>query len=67
MTRVTINGEVREIADQTTVAQLLTQLELNDQRVAVEVNLEIVPHQTHHQFILNEGDELEVVTLVGGG
>ena len=67
MALVTVNGKKREIADQTTISQLLEQLELKQQRVAVEVNMEIVPFQEHAQHVLNDGDELEVVTLVGGG
>ena len=67
MAHVTVNGSKREIADQTTIAQLLEELELKQQRVAVEVNMEIVPFQDHGQYVLNDGDELEVVTLVGGG
>ena len=67
MARITVNGNAHEIAVATTIAQLLAQLQLKEQRVAVEVNLEIVPSQSHADFVLQDGDELEVVTLVGGG
>jgi sulfur carrier protein len=35
--------------------------------VAVEINLEVVPRAQHRETVLNAGDRVEVVTLVGGG
>ena len=64
---IIFNGRPRQIGRQTTLAELLQQLELTPQRVAVEVNLELVPRRLHADTILREGDSLEVVTLVGGG
>ena len=58
-------GEPR--AENTTVAELLDSLNLPRQRVAVEVNLRLVPRELHAEHLLREGDQLEVVTLVGGG
>ena len=65
--RIFFNGQPREVSEGTTVAQLLQQLELQPRYVAVEVNLELVPRQRHEAFVLQAGDRLEVVTLVGGG
>lgn len=62
-----MNGEVRELPDDTTVAQLLEALQVAARGTAVEVNLELVPRSLHAQHRLREGDRLEVVTLVGGG
>lgn len=64
---IVFNGEPREIAAGATVGMLLRELNLPAQRVAVEVNLEIVPRDLHDRFSLHEGDRLEIVTLVGGG
>jgi sulfur carrier protein len=64
---VIVNGQPREVPDRTTVLGLLEQLELASKPVAVEVNLELVPRAQHGQQRLNDGDRLEVVTLVGGG
>jgi thiamine biosynthesis protein ThiS len=64
---VTVNGRQQEVADGTTVAQLLSQLRLGPRGVAVEVNLAIVPAATHAERQLAPGDTLEIVTLVGGG
>lgn len=65
--KIMLNGEAQEVAEATTVAELLTQLGVRTRHVAVEVNLEIMPQPEHPSYVLQEGDQLEVVTLVGGG
>ena len=62
-----INGTPREVPQGTTIAELLSQLEVTARHVAVEVNLELVPRARHGEHKLCEADSLEVVTLVGGG
>ena len=64
---ISFNGELRQTADNVTVAELLAQLKLSPRHVAVELNLEVVPRTRHSEVVLREGDKLEVVTLVGGG
>ena len=49
------------------MADLLRELELEPGRVAVERNRGVVPRATHSATKLQAGDELEVVTFVGGG
>lgn len=65
--RITVNGEAQEIPDGCTVAALIERLELSGRRVAVEVNREIVRRAEHADHALVAGDQVEVVTLVGGG
>ncbi len=62
-----VNGERRPVADGATVAQLLDVLGLPRERVAVEVNLDIVPRAEHASRRLSPGDRVEVVSFVGGG
>ncbi len=64
---IQVNGESRQVHEATTVAQLLTAMELDNRHLAVECNLELVPRGAHHGKVLVEGDQLEIVTLVGGG
>jgi sulfur carrier protein len=64
---VTLNGRPQELPDRATVAQLLERLKLGPRGVAVEVNLAIVPAGRHGEHVLEAGDKLEIVTLVGGG
>ncbi|MEE4305426.1 sulfur carrier protein ThiS [Pseudomonas alliivorans] len=64
---IQLNGESFELPDGATVAALLTRLELTGRRVAVEVNLDIVPRSQHETTALSEGDQVEVVHAIGGG
>ncbi|PTQ72902.1 sulfur carrier protein ThiS [Pseudomonas sp. GV071] len=65
--RIQLNGESFELADGQTVADLLVRLDLTGRRVAVELNLDIVPRSQHGETVLREGDTLEVVHAIGGG
>ncbi|MGH8435753.1 MAG: sulfur carrier protein ThiS [Pseudomonas sp.] len=65
--RIQLNGESFELPDGQTVADLLVRLELTGRRVAVELNLDIVPRSQHAATPLREGDRLEVVHAIGGG
>jgi sulfur carrier protein len=64
---ISVNGQPREVPEGSTVADLLEILELDSRQVAVEVNLELVPRARHVERPLVAGDQLEIVTLVGGG
>ena len=65
--RIVVNGDEREIAENSTVQELLASLEIKTRAIAVERNLEIVGRCDYAQCRLAEGDRLEIVTLVGGG
>lgn len=65
--KICINEESREVPDGTTVADIVETLSINPKFVAVEVNLELIPRDEHATHMLADGDQLEVVTLVGGG
>src|SRR5215467_10219460 len=62
-----INGEEREFPDGLTVASLVAQLGMKPDRVAVELNLAIVPRSAWDHTSLKSGDKLELVHFVGGG
>lgn len=65
--QIQLNGEVRDLASDLTVAQLLEELGLAGRRIAVERNEEIVPRSEHAATRLAEGDRLEIVHAIGGG
>ncbi|MBC2654301.1 sulfur carrier protein ThiS [Pseudomonas sp. MSSRFD41] len=65
--RIQLNGESFELPDGSTVAALLTRLDLSGRRIAVELNMDIVPRSQHAETSLNEGDQVEVVHAIGGG
>ena len=64
---VEINGSPREIPAGMSVDELLLFLKLTTPAVAVELNLELIPKAMRTQTMLAEGDQLEIVSLVGGG
>lgn len=65
--RIKLNGEPFELPDGESVEALLTRLDLVGRRVAVELNLDIVPRSLHAATALREGDQVEVVHAIGGG
>ena len=64
---IIVNDQPKDVEPSTTVAELLAQLGLADKYVAVEVNRDLVPKQKHAERHLADGDQVEIVTLVGGG
>lgn len=64
---ITLNGEPFEIAGATTVEGLLTSLQIDARRVAVEHNLEIIKRARFADTEVREGDRVEIVNFVGGG
>ena len=65
--KITINGESKEVQDGITVTGLLREISTPAVGVAVELNREIVPRSLHVSTIIEEGDLLEIVKMVGGG
>ena len=64
---ISVNGQPLQMAVGSTIADCLASQGVRTSLVAVERNLEIVPKQEHASTVLSEGDQIEVVTLVGGG
>ncbi|HLA74951.1 MAG TPA: sulfur carrier protein ThiS [Gammaproteobacteria bacterium] len=62
-----VNGEARHLSAPLSVAALLTELGVAAQRVAVELNTEIVPRSSYDAQQLHAGDRVEMVHAVGGG
>lgn len=65
--KVTINGETRELAADSTLLSLLESLDMTRGRVAVEINQEIIPRSQHSEHLLQDGDKIEIIHAVGGG
>ena len=62
-----VNGERRELASGLSLAALLDELQYGTQRIAVEVNEEIVPRSEYDSHRLQAGDRVEIVRAIGGG
>lgn len=65
--RITVNDEPRTLDDGATVADLIAACGLEPRRVAIEVNARLVRRATFAETSLQDGDRIEIVTLVGGG
>ena len=63
---IKVNGESMDM-DGKTVAELLEAMDTSSQRVAVELNMDIVPRASYGKTVLKDGDTVEVVRFVGGG
>lgn len=63
---IEVNGEGRETAS-ATILDLIGELQLDPRKVAVELNLEIVPRSLHATTAISDGDKIELVQFVGGG
>lgn len=67
MIAITVNGERHEVEEGTTLAGLIDARGLAPDQVAAEVNRALVPRATRGDRVLEDGDRVELVTLVGGG
>ncbi|MGK2739986.1 sulfur carrier protein ThiS [Tepidicaulis sp. LMO-SS28] len=65
--QIILNGEARDLASAVTVEGLLQELGLEERKVAIERNLEIVPRSAYGGTQLEDGDRIEIVHFVGGG
>ncbi len=65
--RIEVNGEPTELPRQMTVDSLLEHLGVRGERVAVEVNLEVIRRNDRSARTIAEGDTVEIVSFVGGG
>ena len=63
---VKVNGQDREVGDGTTVLKLIEQHDLTPQKVAIELNRRLLRTEKY-DTVLKTGDEVEIVTFVGGG
>ena len=65
--QILLNGEPHQLDQPLTPSALIDQLGLTGKRLAVELNLEIVPRSQHADTRLSEGDRVEIVHAIGGG
>ena len=64
---LTVNGENRDLEENTTLIGLLESFSLNPEATAVQLNDDILERRTFKSITLNEGDTVELIRIVGGG
>ncbi len=67
MITIILNGNNKQINSNTSISQLLDNLNLSGKRLAVEINQQIVPQSGFNSLTLNEQDNVEIVQAIGGG
>lgn len=65
--KIQINGEARDFPDFLSLASVVEQLGMKADRIAVELNREIVQRPRWDETVVRDGDRLEIVQFVGGG
>ena len=65
--QIIVNGEQRDVTDGITAEQLVNDMDITGKRIAMEVNLEIVPRSSYADHVFIAGDKIEIVHAVGGG
>lgn len=65
--QITINGEERELSGSLTVSEMLENLALPAERIAVELNREVIRKKDWTSVRLNDADKIEIIHFVGGG
>ena len=65
--KIQLNGDPYEINNGSNLNELLNKLNIQKNKVAIEVNGEIVEKNKYSNLILNKGDKVEVVQFIGGG
>ncbi len=65
--QIIVNGDTRDVSDKLTAEQLVKDMDIVGKRIAMEVNLEIVPRSSYAEYAFKAGDKVEIVHAVGGG
>ena len=65
--QIYVNGELKELPGTSSLAELVTQLELPAARIAIELNREVVRRSEWGSTMLKDEDRIEIVHFVGGG
>ena len=65
--KILVNGDAVEIAPDATLADLVKRLDLENRRIAIEVNEELIPRSAFADHLIREGDQVEIVHAIGGG
>lgn len=64
---ITINGEKKSIENELNLRELLEELDLPDERIAVELNKQVVRKKDWDAMTINDADKIEIIHFVGGG
>lgn len=67
MITIILNGKPQPVDTDITINKLINQLQLQDKRLAIEINQQIIPRSTFAQHQLQHNDTVEIIQAIGGG
>jgi len=67
MIKIQVNGDTLSVPENAKLTDLVTRMELDGKRFAIEVNEDIIPRSEHAQYQLQVNDQVEIVQAIGGG
>ena len=67
MAKIQLNGKNISLKKNISISQLLKKYKLNEQKIAIELNREIISKQKYNKIILKDKDNVEIVYFIGGG
>ena len=65
--KITVNGKKLDVNPDTTLNALLEELKIEEQGMAVELNMEVVPKSRYKDTLIKNNDTLEIIRMAGGG
>ena len=65
--QIVINGEIKKVSEKLTAQQLVQELGIAEQKLALEINEEIVPRSSLSVYVIQPGDKVEIIHAIGGG
>lgn len=64
---ITLNGERKQFSKQMTITELIDLLDINNGKIAIEINGEIAPKSNYTNYKISHDDKIEIINAVGGG
>lgn len=65
--KITLNGQIKNINNETTLLELINSLNQNTTGVAIAVNADVIPKSQWAKLEINENDKLEILSIAQGG
>jgi len=65
--KITLNGTVHDCPANTNITELIQSMALQDMRIALEINKEVITRSEYDSYVINEGDTVEIIQAIGGG
>lgn len=65
--KIILNGEEKILSHKMTIAELITEFQLDTKKIAIEKDSEIINPDSFNEIVINEGSKIEIVHFIGGG